>query len=133
MSVECRTIPPCRPCGDAECERPECNPGKAATEPQRVIDIVTDRGVPFRVAYGKRPYTTGELSKFPVVAFYDTRCTVASPLHAHGQFVADYSVETLLERQNGWPLALYGNDPSWVIDAGSMALVRMWLIHIFTS
>lgn len=101
--------------------------------PQRVIDIVTDRGVPFRVAYGKRPYTTGELSKFPVVAFYDTRYTMDSPLHAHGQFVADYSIETLLERQNGYPLNLAGGQTDWTIDASAMALVRMWLVNIISA
>lgn len=98
--------------------------------PQRVIDIVTDKGIPFRVAYGNRPYTTGELSKFPVVAFYDARYTMDSPLHAHGQFVASYSIESLLERLPDWPLDLGGD---WEVDACSMKLVRMWLIHIFTG
>ena len=107
--------------------------GKAVPVPQRVMDIVTDKGIPFRVAYGNRPYASGELASFPTVAFYDARFTMKSPVHAHGQFVSDYSVETLLERQSGWPLTLDGGVPNWEIDASTMALVKMWLVHLFLA
>lgn len=101
--------------------------------PQRVIDIVTDKGIPFRVAYGNRPYSTGELAKFPTVAFYDARYKMESPVHAHGQFVSDVSIETLLECPTGWPLDLDGGQPNWYIDASAMTLVKTWLVHIFLA
>lgn len=103
--------------------------GETVAVPQRVIDIVTDRGIPFRVAYGNRPYSSGELAKFPTVAFYDARYTMNSPVHAHGQFVADYSVETLFERHSGYPLNLYGSEGDWTINANAMSVVRLWLIN----
>jgi hypothetical protein len=96
---------------------------------EHVIDIETDRGIPFRVTVGKRAYRDGTYSPYDVVAFYDRRYEMNSPLHAHGRFVSDYSVETTLERERGYGLNLNGGEPAWTIDAGTMDLVRSWLIH----
>lgn len=125
MSVQCRTMVSQRPCKSVECERPECNPGKAVKVPQRIIDIVTDRGIPFRVVYGKRAYRDGTVSPYEVVAFYDARYDFTE----HGQFVSDYNPETMLERERGYGLNLDGGVPNWTVDAGAMDLVRSWLVH----
>jgi hypothetical protein len=108
-------------------------PRKTVTVPQRLIDIVTDKGISFRVAFGNRMLNDGSLEDVPEVAFYDTRYTMTQPVHQHGQFVNAYSVETLLERQSGYPLNLYGGQSNWTIDASAMALVKMWLVNVFLS
>lgn len=100
------------------------------TVPQRFIDIVTDRGIPFRVAFGNRMLNDGSLQDVPEVAFYDTRYTMTGPVHQHGQFVNAFGIETLLERERGYGLVLYGGVPNWDIDASAMDLVRSWLINI---
>lgn len=126
MSVQCRTMPSQRPCKNVECERSECNSRRVVTVPQRIIDIVTDNGIPFRVVYENRVYRTGAIAAMPTVAFYDARYD----FDAHGQFVSDYNLETLLERQKGYGLTLQGGVPNWDIDAASMDLVRSWLINL---
>lgn len=90
------------------------------------LDITTYNGVPFRVVYGFREYLNGELSPTKVVAFYDRRY----PHTEHGQFVADYSADTLLDHPEYRGMALYGGEPSWVIDGHTMGLVHDWLINI---
>lgn len=100
--------------------------GKTVTVPQRVMDFVNDSGIPFRVAYGNRAYRSGEIAPLPTVAFYDARYD----FDTHGQFVADYNLETLLERRRGYGLDLQGDVPNWYIDAASMDLVRLWLINL---
>ena|SRR5881394_2143978 len=116
-------------CRNKTCDHPTNKPRKAVTVSQRIIDIVTDRGIPFRVVYENRVYRNGEIAAFPTVAFYDTRYDI----DAHGQFVSDFSAETLLERQNGYPLDLDGGQPNWQIDGSAMALVKMWLVHVFLA
>lgn len=116
-------------CRNKTCNHPTNKPVKAVTVPQRIIDIITEKGIPFRVAYGNRAYRDGALAEFPTVAFYDTRYTMDSPLHEHGQFVSDFSLETLLERQKGYGLDLDGGRTNWYIDANAMDLVRSWLIN----
>lgn len=103
--------------------------GETVPVPQRIIDIVTEKGIPFRVVYGKREYLNGTYSLTEVVSFYDSRYS-HTPL---GQFVSDYYVETLLERECGYGLTLYGGVPDWTIDAGAMDLVRSWLINQVTN
>jgi hypothetical protein len=96
---------------------------------ESTIDVVTDRGVPFRVVYGYREYRDGSHSAFPVVSFYDRRYDFT----AHGQFVSDYNTETMLERQSGYALCLNGDYADWTIDGSTMNLVRMWLVHQFLA
>lgn len=96
---------------------------------QLIIDIIAENGVPFRVAFGNRMLNDGSLEEFPEVAFYDTRYEMSGLVHQHGQFVNAYDIETLLERERGYGLALYGTVYDWTIDAGSMDLVRSWLIN----
>jgi hypothetical protein len=90
-----------------------------------MVDVVTDRGIPFRVTFGKREYRGGTHSPYEVVSFYDARYDFTE----HGQFVSDYNPETLLERQRGYGLDLDGNQPNWYIDGSTMNLVLTWLVH----
>lgn len=91
----------------------------------RMVDVVTDRGVPFRVTFGKREYRDGTYSLTDVVSFYDSRYDHTP----HGQFVSDYCPETMLERGRGYGLCLNGDYADWTIDAGTMDLVRSCLIN----
>lgn len=92
-----------------------------------VLDIVTDRGIPFRVIYGKRQYRNGKWSDV-VVSFYDRRN--AGDFHGeNGQFVSDYRADTLLVDNVGYGLALNGDYAEWTIDKATMDLVRNWLVH----
>lgn len=133
MSVQCRTFPAQRPCGLPDCERTDCNPRTVVPVPQRFMDIVTDRGIPFRVAFGNRMLNDGTLQDTPEVAFYDTRYEMTSPVHQHGQFVSSYLLETLLERESGYPMSLCGGIVDWEIDGTSMYLLRMWLVNLSHS
>lgn len=130
MSVQCRTFPAQRPCGLPDCERTDCNPRTVVPVPQRIIDIVTDKGTPFRVAFGNRMLNDGTLEDMPEVAFYDARYEMTGLVHQHGQFVNAYSADTLLERGRGYGIDLYSGDRDWIIDAGSLDLVRSWLINL---
>lgn len=114
-----------------ECRKGTCahNTRRVVTVPQRLIDIVTDSGIPFRVVFENRVYRNGEIAVKPTVAFYDTRYD----FDAHGQFVSDFSRETLLERRTGYGLDLQGDVPNWYIDAGSMDLITRWLVHLVTG
>lgn len=103
--------------------------GEAITVPQRFIDIVTDRGIPFRVAFGNRMLNDGSLEDVLEVAFYDARYGMGGLVHQHGQFVNAYSIEALLERERGYGLNLYGGESNWTVDANAMDLVRLWLIQ----
>lgn len=121
-------------CRNKTCEHPtRVQPGKAITVPQRIIDIVTEKGIPFRVAFGNRMLNDGSLEDVPEVAFYDTRYTMSGLVHEHGQFVNAYGAETLLERERGYGLNLYGGESNWTVDAGTMDLVRSWLINQVTN
>jgi hypothetical protein len=90
---------------------------------EKIIDVTTDQGVPFRVVYGKRQFRDGSWSTGRVVAFYDRR----NQFDTHGQFVSDYNRETLLERRPGYGLDLQGNEPSWYVDATAMHVIMTWL------
>ena len=98
---------------------------KSAVHSLRMVDVVTDRGVPFRVTFGKREYRDGTHSPYDVVSFYDARYDFTE----HGQFVSDYNPETLLERQRGYGLCLNGDYADWTIDGSTMNLVTSWLVH----
>lgn len=100
--------------------------GETVAVPQRIIDIVTDSGIPFRVVYGKRVYRNGEIAKSPTVAFYDRRYD----FDAHGQFVSEYNRETMLERRTGYGLELQGDVPNWYVDASAMYVICTWLNHM---
>lgn len=102
---------------------------KNAIHSLRMVDVVTDRGVPFRVTFGKREYRDGTYSPYQVVSFYDARYDFTE----HGQFVSDYNPETLLERVSGYPLCLNGDYADWTIDASTMKLVTSWLVHQFIA
>ena len=129
MSVQCRTMPSQRPCKNAECVRPDCNSGRTVPIPLRFIDVVTDRGVPFRVTFGKREYRDGTYSPYEVVSFYDFRYA-GKDFGPNGQFVSDYNPETLLERQGGYGLCLNGDYADWTIDGTTMFLIRVWLVNV---
>lgn len=89
-----------------------------------ILDIVTDRGIPFRVVYGIREDIHGRpMTEYgKVVAFYDRRF-----LHTrHGQFVSDYDADTLLNRPI-YGLNLRGNVENWSIDRINMIVVDEWL------
>lgn len=114
-------------CRNKTCDHVTNKSRPVVTMDERIMDIVTDRGIPFRVVYGHRKYRNGELSKSPVVAFYDRRYD----FDTHGQFVADYGRETLLERHSkGWGLDLDGGVPNWTVDASAMYVVMTWLNHM---
>lgn len=113
-------------CRNKTCDHPTNKSRRVVTVPQRIIDIVTDNGIPFRVVYENRVYRSGAIAAIPTVAFYDARYD----FDAHGQFVSDYGLDTLLERQRGYGLTLQGGVPNWDIDAASMDLVRSWLINL---
>jgi len=124
--TQCRTMLSQRPCGNVQCERPECsNKGKNAVPALRMVDVVTEKGIPFRVTFGRRKYRDGSYSTTEVVSFYDSRYDFTE----HGQFVSDYNPETLLEMRTGTPLHLQGGEPNWVIDGWTMRLVTSWLVH----
>ena len=89
-----------------------------------VIDILTDREIPFRVVYGRREYVDGMLSEREVVSFYDRRFTMSH--NPHGQFVSDYFPESLFDHGND-ALSLDGGVLNWVIDRASMVLILDWL------
>lgn len=114
-----------------DCRKGKCvhRSVKAVTVPQRIMDIVTDNGIPFRVVYENRVYRSGAIAEKPTVAFYDARYD----FDAHGQFVSDYDRESLLERRRGYGMDLQGDVPNWYIDAGSMDLVLRWLTHLVTG
>jgi len=92
------------------------------------IDVVTASGVPFRVVYGKRVWPSGHQHSYPTVAFYDRRYPDFSKYG--GQFVGDYNSEDLADHDQGYGLALNGDDSSWTIDARTMRLVLRWLSSI---
>lgn len=114
-----------------ECRKGTCAHGtrRVVTVPQRIMDIVTEKGIPFRVAYGQRMLNDGSFEVFSEVAFYDARYEMPGLVHQHGQFVNAYDVETMLERERGYGLTLHGADSNWTVDAGTMNLVRSWLIN----
>lgn len=112
-------------CRNKTCDHVTNKSRTAVPMDERIIDIVSANRIPFRVVYGKRQYRDGSYSSFEVVSFYDRRF----PHTAHGQFVSDYNPETMLERERGYGLNLDGGVPNWTIDAGTMDLVRSWLIH----
>jgi len=97
------------------------------------LSIVNDRGRAFTVTIGDRnhfrPVNFADgLPGNNIVAFYDA--THAGDLtrptfQPHGQFVADYYAEDLLERAGG--LDLRGHEPLWKVDASAMLLVRDWV------
>lgn len=89
-----------------------------------ILDIITDREVPFRVTYGIRFYNGVKTHPYPVVAFYDRRF----PHSEHGQFVGDYMSETMLNSETG--LLLDSDQLDWTIDRHAMRLVRAWLRDI---
>jgi hypothetical protein len=97
----------------------------------RVLDVVTERGIPFRVVYGKRQFMDGSFSLNPVVAFYDRRFTGDSIPHftEHGQFVSDFSRGTLLGTEFSYGLDLDGDTANWYIDGSAMYVIRTWLNH----
>ena len=115
---------------DDKCRNKTCshvtNKSRPAVPMDEFITIRTERGIRFKVVYGRRQYRNG-FSFGPVVAFYDTRFEGDTP---HGQFVSDYDRETLLKRQQGYALNLYGGDPDWTIDAAAMYVVMTWLNHM---
>lgn len=88
------------------------------------LDIITDQEIPFRVVYGRRTYMGNVVSSFPVVAFYDRRYQHDT----HGQFVGDYTSETVLNGDFG--LNLNGGEPEWTVDRHAMRLVRAWVRDI---
>lgn len=113
-------------CRNKTCDHVTNKSRAAVSMDERIIDITTKRGIPFRVVYGHRKYRNGELSKTPVVAFYDRRYD----FDTHGQFVSDYDRETLLERHGGYGLNLDGGVPNWSVDASAMYVVMTWLNHM---
>lgn len=92
----------------------------------RCIDIVTNNGIPFRVVYENRVYPSGVISEKPTVAFYDARYAFGP----HGQFVADYYVESLQVHDKHKGLYLCGNHKPWTVDAASLRLVWSWLLNV---
>jgi|SRR5579871_1404674 hypothetical protein len=89
------------------------------------LSFRSDTGVPFAAVYSDdaEPHREYEGS---MVSFYDTRFAFT----AHGQFVADYYVETLIEDEAelcNRGLALVGYVPEWSIDPGNMVRVISWL------
>jgi hypothetical protein len=109
------------------------NTGETVNMAEHVIDVATDRGIPFRVVYGRRQYRDGSYSTQPVISFYDRRYAGNKGFDAHGQFVSDYDVESMLRRHSGYALDLDSGVPNWSVDASSMALVKTWLVHIFLA
>lgn len=55
----------------------------------------------------------------PMVEFFDPRF----PQTPHGQFVARYFVETILQAGDG-ALMLQGDVPAWTVSAPQMAAIR---------
>jgi hypothetical protein len=94
---------------------------------EHVMDVITARGVPFRVVYSDRLDTSGKsIHHTYVVSFYDRRYDHTP----HGQFVADHLVDTVLKLgQNGDGVSLYGDVPDWVFDSTAMRLVYSWLMQ----
>lgn len=121
-------------CRNKTCEHPTrvnkpVKAVKAVPVPQRIIDVVTEQGIPFRVALGRRMLNDGSFEAWPEVAFYDARYEMSGLVHQHGQFVNAYGIEMMLERERGYAFCLSGGILDWTIDAGTMDLVRSWLIQ----
>ena len=97
--------------------------GATVNMAEYVIDVTNMDGIPFRVVYGHRTYRDGTKSLTPVVTFYDRRYAHT----AHGQFVSDYTLDTMLERRAGYGLCLDGGVSNWNVDATTMVVVTSWL------
>ena len=113
-------------CRSKTCDH-DTNKSRAAVKvAERIIDVTTDRGIPFRVVYGNRTYRDGTIADNPTVSFYDTRYDFGT----HGQFVSDYDRDTVLRHRGGWALNLDGGIPDWIVDASAMYVVCTWLNHM---
>lgn len=98
-----------------------------------VLDLISDRGIPFRFVLQRagsalernpgRPYT----SRHDVVCVFDLRF----PHTANGQFVADYHVNTLSEREPTG-IRFYTPIPEWSIDYIAEGILQRWLANVTT-
>lgn len=59
----------------------------------------------------------------PMVEIYDTRFNFTQ----HGQFIARYFVDTVLEHNDNTGLILLGNEPEWVLNPLNMKHLKLWL------
>jgi len=115
-------------CRNKTCEHVTNKYRTAVSVDEQIIDIVTDRGIPFRVVYGHRKYRSGDVSITPVVALYDRRYEYdhlygGSP---HGQFVTDYLLNDFLAH-GPYGLDLAGGVDAWTIDKENVGLISIWL------
>lgn len=84
---------------------------------QHLIDVISTKGVPFRVVLGKRMDDV-------VVSFYDRRYDHTE----HGQFVSDYRPGDLYNFcQNKFNLNLYGGVDNWQMDRDNLMIIGLWL------
>lgn len=90
----------------------------------KAITITTGRGIPFEVRirekgdkWGRNNCLTWNEDRL-VVEFHDLRTN---------QFVSDYYITTLADHKDGCGLALWGDEPSWMIDAATMNIVRAFI------
>lgn len=104
------------------------------------LTVTAANGTPFTVVLLRdgvsegRPAANKYLDGKPLVEFYDARHVKG--FTPDGQFIADYHVDSLLERDavagrtriSG--LDLYGGEPSWTVDAMTMGRIRSWLLRL---
>lgn len=95
------------------------------------LDFFNKLGVPFRLVYlpGDTPSEhfpaefIGATGRQPRIEFYDRR----EPDTPDGQFTGGRYLADEFNQWSGGDVRLYGDVPSWVIDAHTMALVCFWL------
>lgn len=77
--------------------------------------------------YGRDDCLTND--KEPLVEFYDSRYD-SKNFMGRGQFVSRYYVKTILSGEYPRGLALYGNEPEWIVSADEMLDVKAYLLGV---
>ena len=79
------------------------------------MTVTAANGVTFNVVFRDSP-----VYHKPMVEFYDSRQRGAKAWAEFGQYVAEYSLDTIAGHAPGVGLILYGGVPSWRIDGETM-------------
>lgn len=122
---------------DLNCRNKTCThvnlepPFPGVKDAPRIMDIVTDYGVPMRVVFGIRLDMTGKpLREYGrTVQFYDKRYRGTE----YGQFIGDWSPSIFLEIPSNGHFPMNGTNREWMLDHASRRLVSLWLDHLINA
>lgn len=89
------------------------------------IDVNGVNGNPIRVLLMPNIVSTPEETN--MVQFYDLR--YIKGFTPDGQLISSYHLSTLTAGASGTGLDMYGDQPSWKIDARTFSLVKDWLAY----